>query len=263
MKAMASRGVVVADRSLAALRAQADQVFRRSAGAPLIGGNAVRVLRDGRENYPAWEDAIQSARTSIHIEMYIIHRDAVGRRFVDLLAARARDGVRVRILYDWFGCGIGPALGLFRPLTDAGAEVIACNPPRLSAAFGWTWRNHRKFLSVDGTLTFIAGLCMGRMWAGEPAKGLEPWRDTGIEIRGPATAHGERAFAENWLAAGGTVDWAPPADDAVIAPAGSVNLRLIYTEPFSASMSWWRRWRGGGCGSPTRTSSATARTCTP
>ena len=76
---------------VAALRTRADQVFSRSAGAPLIGGNSVRILRDARENYPAWEQAIRDARSTIHVEMYIIHRDAVGRRFIDLLAAaRAR-----------------------------------------------------------------------------------------------------------------------------------------------------------------------------
>ena len=78
--------------SLSALRSNADQVFRRSAGAPLIGGNSVRVLRDGRENYPAWEDAINKAQSTIHVEMYIIHHDAVGRRFLELLTARARAG---------------------------------------------------------------------------------------------------------------------------------------------------------------------------
>jgi phosphatidylserine/phosphatidylglycerophosphate/cardiolipin synthase-like enzyme len=211
-------------------------VFRRSADAPLIGGNRVRVLRDARENYPAWEQAIRDARHSIHLEMYIIHRDAVGRRFIDLLAAKAREGVRVRIIYDWFGCGWSPLLGLFRPLQEAGAEVRVFNPPRLSAALGWTTRNHRKYLCVDGVVTYIGGLCIGRMWEGRPERRQDPWRDTAVEIEGPATAHGERAFADSWAWTGGTVDPAMYPDDAAIPAAGEVNLRLIYTEPFSAAM---------------------------
>jgi phosphatidylserine/phosphatidylglycerophosphate/cardiolipin synthase-like enzyme len=221
---------------LAALRSRADQVFRRSAGAPLVGGNHVRVLRDARENYPAWEKAIALARSTIHIDMYIIHHDAVGRRFVELLAARAREGVKVRVLYDWFGCGFGPALGLFKPLEKAGGELLPSNPPKLTAALGWTWRDHRKYICIDGRTTFIAGLCVGRMWVGEAKKGREPWRDTGVEIIGPATAYGERAFAESWTQAGGTIDPASLPEDASIPPAGSVNLRLIYTEPLTASM---------------------------
>ena len=88
-----------------ALRAMADQVFSRTASAPLVSGNATRVLRDATENYPAWSEAIASAKTSVHVEMYIVHRDDVGRHFVAELTAKARQGVAVRVIYDWFGCG--------------------------------------------------------------------------------------------------------------------------------------------------------------
>jgi cardiolipin synthase len=221
---------------LTTLRTQADQVFRRSAGAPLVAGNRVRVLRDAAENYPAWEQAIREAKSTIHVEMYIIHRDAVGRRFIALLAARAREGVTVRVIYDWFGCGWSPLLGLFRPLVDAGAEVRVFNPPRLSIALGWTTRNHRKYICVDGRLTYIGGLCMGQMWEGRPEKKQDPWRDTGMEIVGPATAYGEHGFAGSWEEAGGHIDRATLPNVADVEPAGPVSLRLIYTEPFSAAM---------------------------
>jgi len=222
--------------TLGALRQQADQVFRRSAGAPLVGGNRVRVLRDGRENYPAWEEAIKAAQSTIHIEMYIIHHDAVGRHFVDMLAERARAGVKVRVLYDWFGCGTGPMLGSLKPLVDAGGEVRACNPLTFKAALGWVRRNHRKYICIDGRVTYISGLCMGRMWAGNPAKRQEPWRDTGVEIVGPSTAYGERGFAESWSLWGDDIDPASLQDEAHITPAGNVSLRLIYTEPYAATM---------------------------
>ena len=132
-----------AGRDYASLRVLADQVFSRAAGAPLVGGNRVRVLRDAAENYPAWDRAIQGATRTIHVEMYIIHRDAVGRRFIALLADRARAGLTVRLIYDWFGCGLGPLFGLFTPLLRAGGEVRVFNPPQLSAALGWTRRDHR------------------------------------------------------------------------------------------------------------------------
>lgn len=219
---------------LQALRGAADQAFSRTAGAPLVGGNAVRILRDATENYPAWEAAIASAERSIHIEMYIFHRDAVGRRFVDLLAARARAGVDVRVIYDWFGAGVGAALGLFRPLIRAGGQVRPFNPPTIGNALGWLRRNHRKLITVDGRIAFVSGLCIGQAWVGDPKKGREPWRDTGLEIIGPAVAHAEASFAESWLLAGGSeLDVPDPAD---IPPAGTVNLRLIPTEPFTANL---------------------------
>jgi cardiolipin synthase A/B len=221
---------------LHALRARADRVFRRSAGAPLVAGNQVRVLRNGAENYPAWEQAIRDARSTIHIEMYIIHRDAVGRRFVDLLASRARDGVKVRLLYDWFGCGWNPVIGLFRPLVAAGAEVRVFNAPRLAAALAWTTRNHRKYICVDSRVTYIAGLCIGQMWVGRPEKKQDPWRDTGLEIIGPAVAHGERGFAASWALAGGRLEPATLPDEHAMSRPGTVDVRLIYTEPFTAAM---------------------------
>jgi cardiolipin synthase len=225
---------------LLALRGQADRVFRRSADAPLIAGNQVRVLRDAAENYPAWEQAIRSATSTIHIEMYIIHRDATGRHFIELLAERARAGVKVRVLYDWFGCGWNPVFGLFRPLVKAGGEARVFNPPRLAAALAWTTRNHRKYICVDGRVTFIGGLCVGQMWVGRPERKQDPWRDTGVEIIGPATMHSERGFAASWTFAGGQID-APaesPAEvnDASLPHPGDVDLRLVYTEPFTAAM---------------------------
>ncbi len=214
----------------------ANQAFSRTAGAPLIAGNAVRLLRDATENYPAWEDAIRRARRTIHIEMYIVHRDAVGRRFIDLLARRAREGVKVRVVYDWFGCGFGPALGLFRPLVDAGGEVQAFNPPSLSAALGWLRRDHRKLITVDAQVAYVSGLCIGQMWEGRPERRQEPWRDTGVEIVGPAVAQAEEAFADSWQLAGGEHAESIGVDAGTVQPVGTVDLRLIPTEPFTGNL---------------------------
>lgn len=218
------------------LRGLADQAFSRTAGAPLIAGNAVRVLRDGRENYPAWEAAIREARTSIHLEMYIIHDDRVGRRFMDLLAAKAREGVAVRVIYDWFGAGISRLRGLFTLLELAGGEARVFNPPSIRATFGFIRRNHRKLLVVDTEVAYIGGLCIGEAWEGIPAKGREPWRDTAVEIRGPAVAHAEESFLDSWRWCGGDVTGLGAATRVTPAPAGTVSMRIVPTEPFSADM---------------------------
>jgi cardiolipin synthase A/B len=189
-------------RALAAARVLADQAFSRAAGAPLVHGNAVRILKDGAENYPAWLEAIAAARESVHFECYIVHDDEVGRRFADALAARAREGVRIRVIYDWLGA-LGKTGGRFwRRLREAGVEVRCFNPPRLDEPLGWLARDHRKSIVVDGRLAFVTGLCIGKMWEGWPEKGLPGWRDTGVEIRGPAVADVARAFAEAWAACG-------------------------------------------------------------
>jgi cardiolipin synthase len=85
------------------MRHLADQAFSRAAGAPLVAGNSVRLLIDAKENYAAWLDAIAGAQRYIHFECYIIHEDKTGLMFADALIAKAREGVRVRVIYDWLG----------------------------------------------------------------------------------------------------------------------------------------------------------------
>src|SRR5215471_3726774 len=80
-----------------------DVALARSAGAAPVSGNRIRLLCDGPENFPAWLEAIASAQRYVYFEMYIFRGDRTGQQFVDALCARARDGVEVRVLYDWLG----------------------------------------------------------------------------------------------------------------------------------------------------------------
>src|SRR5205809_2399369 len=128
--------------ALAAVRVMADQAFSRAAGAPLVHGNAVRLLRDAQENYPAWLHAIQTATATVHFEMYMAHADEVGERFVDALVAKAREGVAVRIVYDWLGALGVRRHGLWRRLREGGVEVRCFNPPRFLEPLGWVARDH-------------------------------------------------------------------------------------------------------------------------
>ncbi len=132
-----------------------EQALARAAGAPLVPGNAVRLLRDASENYPAWLDAIRSARHSVHFESYIIHEDAAGAEFAEALKARARDGVRVRVVYDWLGGVRSTSRRFWRDLRGAGVEVRCFNPPSIGSPFGWLSRDHRKSIVVDGQIAFV------------------------------------------------------------------------------------------------------------
>jgi cardiolipin synthase A/B len=194
--------------SIAEVRTLAERAFSRAAGAPLIPGNHIRLLRDARENYPAWLDAIAGATRFIHFESYIIHDDAVGEHFSDALIARARDGVPVRVIYDWMG-GFGKTSRKFwRRLRAGGVEVRCYNAPSPASPLGWLSRDHRKMLAVDGTVGFVSGLCVGQAWVGDAARNIAPWRDTGVEVRGPAVRQIDEAFAQIWALMG-----APLPDD--------------------------------------------------
>lgn len=232
----AERDLRAYDPNPSPLRLLAEQAFSRAAGAPLVGGNAVRIRKDADENYPAWLAAIRGARDKIFFENYIVADDRVGREFVEALAHQARLGVRVYALYDWMG-GLGAtSASLWRPLIEAGGLVRCFNPPRLDSPFAWLTRDHRKMIAVDGEVGFVSGLCVSRKWQGDPARRIEPWRDTGVEVRGPAVADIEAAFAEMWAVTGEPLPSAELADAAAIAPAGEVMLRVLATMPTLAGL---------------------------
>ena len=217
-------GAIVPARSLA------ECAFSRAAGAPLVVGNALRLLLDGVENYAAWREAIHSAKQAIYFENYIIRADTTGRSFRDELAARAAAGVKVRVLLDWLGSCTTPR-SFWEPLIGAGGCVSYFNPPRLRGELSWLSRDHRKSLTVDGRIGFISGVCVSDVWLGDPKRRIEPYRDTGVELRGPAVADIVRAFAQIWA----QNEEAIPAEElaALSAPTqeGGIAVRIVATTP--------------------------------
>ena len=211
--------------------ALAERAFARASGAEPIAGNATRLLLDARENYPAWLAAIESASHFVLFESYIVDDDEVGRRFANALAARARAGVAVYVVYDWLGSR--GAAALWELLAAAGAKVRGFNAPRLASPLGWLARDHRKTIVVDGIVGFVSGLCVSAKWLGDPSRQLEPWRDTGIELRGPAVAELSRAFADVWRACGGL---ALPREflTSSVEHAGDVRVRVVAGAPNAA-----------------------------
>ncbi|MCS6913590.1 MAG: phospholipase D-like domain-containing protein [Myxococcales bacterium] len=173
----------------------------RAGEAPPIAGNEVTLLRDGPEVFPAWIQDIASAQHFVLFENYIFNNDRTGNAIADALIERAAAGVAVHLLYDWFGC-IGTSRRLWRRLAEGGVDVRVFNPPRLSDPIRSVQRNHRKSLCVDGRIGYVGGLCVGDAWAGDPAQGIPPWRDTAVRIVGPAAVALCRAFNETWSAAG-------------------------------------------------------------
>ncbi|MDD5475161.1 MAG: phospholipase D-like domain-containing protein [Syntrophales bacterium] len=217
-------------------RALAEQVFSRAAGAPLKPGNRIRLLIDADENYPAWMECLESATETINFEMYFIHEDRVGLEFAEILIRKARQGVRVRLVYDWLGCLFKASGRFWQRLRRAGVDVRCFNPPRLDSPIGWLSRNHRKSIVVDGKVAFVTGLCVGQMWSGYPERSIKPWRDTGVEVRGPAVYDIEKAFYEVWADAGIQSSSDEPVARDNMESEGDVALRVIATVPNTANI---------------------------
>ena len=214
-------------RSTPAERSVASAINRAAGGRP-VPGNQAHLLIDGPNAYRAMLEIIARASRWVHFENYIIRSDAAGWRFGELLARRAREGIQVRVLYDWLG-SFATSRGFWRYLRDAGVEVRVFRPPQLIDIVANISRNHRKLVVADGAHAVLGGLCIGCEWTGENHAGAHPWRDTAVEIHGPAAAVLDQSFADVWGVAGGKV----PADQTagVVEPAGSAEVRVISGGP--------------------------------
>lgn len=208
-----------------------EESFARVTGADLLRHNEVRLLVDAAENYPAWQAAIEAARERIFFESYIIHEDAEGARFAELLLKKAGEGVAVKLIYDWMGGWGRTSRRFWNRLRAGGVDVRCYNPPQFFDPLALLSRDHRKVLVVDGQIAFVSGLCVGQDWVGHPEKEIPPWRDTGVEIRGAAVADVERAFADVWAMCGAPLETAKLTKREDFSPTGSTALRIIQNEP--------------------------------
>lgn len=198
----------------------------RISETPLTRGNRVDLLVDGPRAYPAMLGLMEDARTRIHFENYIIEDDEVGRRFAEVLARRARDGVQVRVLYDWLG-SFGTSGEYWNELREAGCEVRPFGKALTRRSAGLLGRDHRKLLVVDGRSAITGGLCIGDDWQGKD--GEECWRDTAVLLGGPVVRELDRTFARMWVRAGGEA--LPTLRVEGDGQAGSVAVRVVDGRP--------------------------------
>ena len=208
-----------------------DLAIDRAAGSRPIAGNRLQHYADSPRALQAMLELIAGAASWVHFENYIIRDDRTGRRFADALADRARAGVRVRVLYDALG-SVGTGGHFWRRLRQAGAEVRGFHPLLSRRPFEIFSRDHRKLLSADGTRAMLGGLCIGDEWAGDPARGRQPWRDTMLLVCGPAAVALDGAFGRIWRRAGPPL---PPDELAADpSPCGDSAARIVAGVPAQA-----------------------------
>ncbi|MGB9082314.1 MAG: phospholipase D-like domain-containing protein [Desulfuromonadaceae bacterium] len=175
--------------------------------SPLTKGNNVTLLADGQAVYAAMFKVLQKAKDHINLESYIIEDDETGRKFADLLLQKQAEGVQVNIIYDSLGSINTPA-SFFQRLQEGGIQVVGFNPLNpLNAPKDWglTHRDHRKILIVDGKVAIIGGINISKVYSSAPLKRKQGkkapihWRDTDIQIEGPAVAEFQKLFFDTWL----------------------------------------------------------------
>jgi cardiolipin synthase A/B len=231
------------ERKIEHLYGVRDPQFVRSMGSllgpPIVPGNRVKALCNGDEIFPAMLDAIRGAAKTICFETFIYWSGTIGREFADALSERARAGVKVYVMLDWMGSKQIDE-SLVQLMTDAGAQVTRYHPLRWYNVGRINNRTHRKLLIVDGRIGFTGGVGIADNWLGQ-AQDPEHWRDSHYRLEGPAVAHMQAAFMDNWMETRGEVlhgeEYFPPLEPVGSHPAqvfrssaddGSESVRLMY-----------------------------------
>jgi cardiolipin synthase len=166
-------------------------------GVPATDGNQIDVLRNGVEVFPAMLEAIDGAQRTIDFLTFVYWKGRVGTEFAEHLSARARAGVRVRVLLDAFGCKPLDR-ALVTMMDEAGVHIRWFRPLHRLKPGSYNHRTHRKVCIVDEGTGFTGGIGIADEWDGD-ARNENEWRDTHFRIRGPAVDGLRAAFLDNWV----------------------------------------------------------------
>ena len=215
-----------------------DAQFRRNMdvmlGPGLLGGNRVQALLNGDQIFGDMLAAIRGARSTITFESYIYWSGEIGEQFTRALAERARAGVKVHLLFDALGSGRIDDKSI-EEMKAAGVQVEKYNPWRWNTLATINNRTHRKIMVVDGRIGYTGGVGIADEWLGN-AQDPHHWRDTHFRLEGPAVAHMQAAFMENWIEVTGQVlhggDYFP-----ALGKAGGQVAQFIVTSPGGGSES--------------------------
>jgi cardiolipin synthase A/B len=213
-------------------------------GTPATTGNEIRVLRNGVQIFPAMLDAIDAAERTVDMVTFVYWRGDIARRFADTLSAASRRGCRVRVLLDAVGARkMNPEL--MDEMKRAGCDVRWFRPVKDSVPKigDMDHRTHRKILVCDSAVGLTGGVGIADEWDGD-ARDETEWRDTHLEIRGPAVAGLIAGFIDNW--ADQNDDGFDPAAEPVanFTPKGSSTCSVIRGSAETGASEMWRLMLG-------------------
>lgn len=211
------------------------------AESPLVAGETTHLLRDGVVTFRAMFAAIRAAKNHINLEYFIFEDvESDGVHLGDLLLAKRQEGVAVNVIYDSYGSGDTPK-AFFERLKQGGVNLVEfspMNPLKAKKGYSPNDRDHRKILVADGSTAIVGGVNLSTTYQANPLgkSGNIPgvpaahWRDTDLEITGPAVAHLQTLFLEHWREQHGPpltdLNWFP-----TVAPSGEAVVRIIGSSP--------------------------------
>jgi cardiolipin synthase A/B len=209
--------------------------LEKVAQASFLNRNSIQVLKDGHLAFEEVFRALEKAERFICLDFYIFRDDETGWALAESLARKSREGVRVYLIYDHFGC-LTNSRRFWEFLKSHGVEILPFHP------FQWTnpnlyfHRDHRKLAVIDGGVAFTGGLNVGDEYRGYLRKKITGWRDTGVLLRGPIAGAMFEAFKRSWMECqGGRIEDSPgepggdPGQDVAMLPLFSSSRKSMRT----------------------------------
>ena len=208
-------------------------------GSPLIAGNKLTLLNDGPQTMSAMMAAIKTAKDHVNLETYIFGDEGLGEEFADLLIQKQREGVQINVIYDSIG-SIKTKPEFFQRLRDGGINLLEYNPVNpFKRMISWHLNNrdHRKILIVDGMIAFTGGINITDDYSSSSlfrsrsrSRSNLGWRDTHIQVEGPAVASLQWLFMQTWVSQK-TDDLAARKYFPPLKPVGDKIVRVIASAP--------------------------------
>jgi len=197
-------------------------------GASMESGNQVQLLENGDQFFPLLLRDIAAAKQSVHVESYIWWKGEICNRLARAMAAKAKEGVEVRLLIDASG-GHKMDKELSKLMLDSGVKFVRFHRPTLANLGRLNNRDHRKEMIIDGRIGYIGGFGLAEEWTGH-GQDKDHWRDAGLRVEGPIVNHLQAAFSENWIEETGEI-MAGEKYFPHLSVAGSTQAHLAYTSP--------------------------------
>lgn len=159
--------------------------------------NHIEILQNGRETFDSILEALEQATDHIHMEFYRWESDRIGEQIRELLIRKAREGLKIRLIYDDVGSW-KIRRDYIKALRKEGVEILPFMPVRFPYFTSKiNFRNHRKIIVIDGKTGFLGGLNIADKYI-YGFKKIRFWRDTHMKIQGEAVQSLQTIFLVDW-----------------------------------------------------------------
>lgn len=173
--------------------------FDRNSESPLSKNNHVKLYTDGEQMFHDMISDIENAQQTINVEFYTFYNDDIGNKMLNLLIKKAKEGIKVKLLYDAWG-SLGATKAWFDQLNKAGGEVLPFVTSRnMITRYRINYHLHRKIVIVDGKTSWTGGFNVGDQYLGRKKK-FGYWRDSQVRIVGSASLLLQERFVMDWNA---------------------------------------------------------------